>query len=223
MHKNNYLREYHSDDISMIENIFIRSMWSIMPSYFDICNLLLNNELPSIYIIITMILFFSHRYLSYLLILGSLLFYIGIAIYIKWYIYVLNPKKHINKYKSQRSNIFVLIHDKQIVGFVSMEPYIHLNHAWVTYMFVDPLYQGRGFGLMLNEFLYEYGHKNLSYMKFSGSTSSIQSRQLKLQSKYNDILKNKLGCKSIFTLNKIKKYWWLLIYEIKFTYEYINI
>src|SRR5437763_1901216 len=84
----------------------------------------------------------------------SLIFY--------YYIYKCNPRKRIDKYHNGINKIWILKNQQSLIGFVSLEP-LSNEHAWVTYMFVDPQYHRQGYGAQLTEILFKYGYKKLGY------------------------------------------------------------
>jgi len=115
------------------------------------------------------------------------------------------------------SNIWVLSDHDKIIGFVSIQPYLSINRAWVKYLFVDPQYHRQGYGSKLTEALFEYGYKQMGYKSISGSTSSLQTSQIKMQENYINMAKQK-GYEIDLKIDTVKKYWWLPIYEIRFNY-----
>lgn len=202
------------NEINEIESIFKDSMHSIKPSYSQFNHLLFKRTLYPYY---TLIILFSWYlpYLSIFIMMVNILIYLGLVVYIEWYIYKFNPKKHYNKYQSNNHQILVLTYHDHIIGFFSVQPY-KLKHAWITYMFIHSKYQKQGYGTLINHYLNKHYYQTGIYLKFSGGTSSLQTSQIKLQNKYfNQIKQYGNNC----DIQKIKRCPWQPIYEIRFTYS----
>lgn len=196
------IREYTEKDLPIIDDVFQRSMLSIIPS-------------PKI-VIFLMVLMFGLRY--YILIL-PIIIYLCAYIYIKLFNRRMLPSKHIHKYKLPKSKLLVLTHETNndlIIGFTSIEPYIYHNSCWTTYMFIDPSYQKLGYGLKLCEALYEYAIQKMSYKKIYMGTSSIQTSQLKLQRKYKTLLEKSM--RGTLEFKKKEIYPFFPIYKIFIIY-----
>lgn len=199
------IREYVEKDLFIIDKIYQRSMLSIIPPFY-------------IVIISTILMFCLHWYILFLPIIVYLCFYI----YIKWIIWKMLPSKNIEKYKSTKSTkskILILTHETnndQIIGFTSICPHIYNKSCWITYMFIDPPYQKKGYGLKLCEAIYKYAVEEMQYKIICGGTSSIQISQLKLHRKYARSKENSVKYTQEFIKKNIFPY--LPIYEITIIY-----
>lgn len=205
------IREYQEIDLPIIDKIFRESMFSISPSFvklfmyialpFMIIGYLLNVLMYSIYISIFL----------------QILIHTGFYLYITIFNNKMLPSKHIYKYNSKESKILVLVNEHIIIGFVSMEPYYNPDTCWVTYMFIDPKFQGKGYGVELCRGLLEYGTYKLGYTKIMGATSSIQRSQIKLHKKFGKmLLEYKIQSKLEIYSKPIYK--WFPIHEVMIIY-----
>ncbi|AYV83859.1 MAG: hypothetical protein Hyperionvirus13_1, partial [Hyperionvirus sp.] len=127
--------------------------------------------------------------------------------------------RKISEYRRD-GRILVLCEGDEIIGFVGFLG--RGESCWVTYQFVDPGYQGRGYGVKLNDALFDVGFRELGFTKIWGATSSIQRGQLKLQKKYIGILNEKKGVRwKLELVSEPAKYKWVPIYRINIIYTKI--
>ena len=208
------IREYIDSDLIPLENILRRSMMSILPRYGKIISFEL--------LILIFFLNFGKILCAWILFIGILFELIIYGAYywqLQKYLAQVSLLKNIHKYRTpyKRNKILVLVDGAKPIGFTSILEY-SAEIGWTTYMFIDPNYQKRGYGLKLNEALFTYGFEQLGYLQIKGATSSLQINQIKLQKKYAKILANRVPSK--LTLEYKKIYGCVPIYRVYIIYTY---
>lgn len=205
------IRSVVEEDLFIIENIFKRSIRSVKPSikfYIFITGVLMILLYPAIY-------FFYALLISFFI---CFIIYYSFYIFIENYIFTTSPLKNFYKYQTNNNKMLCLVVNDIIIGFTSVEK-IDIDSVWVTYFFIDPEYQGKGYGVLLCDALFLYGTEN-NIHRLQGGTSSIQYPQLKLMRKYIKLLKLKNNNYNL----ELKRHNWFPIHEVSiiFTYNYNN-
>jgi hypothetical protein len=197
------VREVVIEDVSELEQIFRRSVLSIMPSTRKIL----------IWTIPLLILGWFWIWCFILLLI--MIFQLGFWLYLRDYMKRSSPMKHINEYLgSDRNKMWKLMKDNEIIGFISLEE-IPDNYGWISYLFVDPDHQGNKYSIYLIDKLVNYTCEH-NYSGIKAGTSSMQNT-LKLCQNYAEIL-NDLNLDITFEYTKEKVYWFIPIYQINICY-----
>lgn len=197
------VRPFRPDDLGRVEALFKNSMLSVRPSASRTLGLL------ALFTLLVHGLRLS-GYLVWAGILLSLVVHLACDIYIRRYISRASPTRNLARYTEPRSRLLVMETEGQIVGFTSVEPqggHTHAHTCWVTYFFIDPQHQGKSLGLHLTDGLLEWAHRREGYSTVCGATSSFQTRQLRLQRKYAEILKQR-GVPIDLELREDRTGWW---------------
>lgn len=198
-------RKFKENEIEEIDNLFSRSMQSASP-----------NLLYSFYIIfnyywkIICFSFFVNWFLGlniefYIFCFFcnlSFLLYVGVKLFLFFFVQQNFPSKNINTFLQPKNFIFVAYDsDKQkIVGFNSVK-YLGNNSGWMDYHFVDPEYFNKGIGINLIIEIWDYCFLKKNnvlnnglndYLNVYGGTSSMQigfwkkyATNITLQTNYN--------------------------------------
>lgn len=172
-----YYRHFRKTDLQQIDNIFEKSIRSVKLTLIECNNIFYKWSYRYINIIFganILFQFINYIYLFYLYFIIVLLFYISSNMYIEYYIFNTYPSMEADTYYYKENNtIYVALDKNNVIGFVSLKC-CNNNIGWMTYLFVDPIYQKKGVAKkLINKILYDFAIRH-NYKFVYGGTSSLQ-------------------------------------------------
>ena len=182
-----YYRHFRKTDLQQIDNIFEKSIRSVKLTLIECNNIFYKWSYRYINIIFganILFQFINYIYLFYLYFIIVLLFYISSNMYIEYYIFNTYPSMKFDTYYYKENNtMYVALDKNNVIGFVSLKC-CNNNIGWMTYLFVDPIYQKKGVAKkLINKILYDFAIRH-NYKFVYGGTSSLQYSAVSFYEKY---------------------------------------